>query len=79
MLTGAGRVTRNAETLEAEHVTVHGLDIRYCVLPGNSDRLPLLICNGIGQSLDTVEALVTIFSKRDVILYDGPDAGRPWG
>lgn len=66
----------NARTLEAEHVTVQGLEIRYSVFPGNSERPPLLICNGIGQSLETLETLATSFPKRDVILYDAPGAGR---
>lgn len=62
--------------MEIDHATVDRLDIRYSVLPGNSDRLPLLICNGIGQSLETLETLARSFPKRDVILYDAPGAGR---
>jgi len=62
--------------LNIEHATVDGLDIRYCVFPGKSGRTPLLICNGIGQSLETLESLARCFPDRDVILYDAPGAGR---
>ena len=61
--------------LAIDQVNIEGLSIRYGVVAGGRDGPPVLICNGIGQSLETLEPLVAALPNREIILYDAPGAG----
>ena len=61
-----------------------GLRIRYAQRKGRGDSLPLLMFNGVGQSLEVLGPLVDVLPDRTVIAFDVPGAGlsdipsRPW-
>ena len=67
--------------MNIDYTTLNGLKIRYAVSPGTDglgadDNPPLLVCNGIGQSVETLESFADALPDRTVILYDAPSAGR---
>lgn len=61
--------------MEIDYTHVCGSRIRYGISPGGEQHPPLLICNGIGQSIETLETLASALGDRTVILYDAPGAG----
>lgn len=69
--------------MQPQITEIRGLRIRYAVVTGEQKKkaFPLLICGGIGQSIETLERLSKALTCRDVILYDAPGAGEseaPW-
>lgn len=57
-------------------VRVLGHDVRVAVSPGTEDRLPLLLCNGIGASLELLEPFVDALDPAlTVIRFDVPGVG----
>jgi poly(3-hydroxyalkanoate) depolymerase len=52
-----------------------GMRIRYGVRPGKAGGIPLLIFNGIGQSVEVLEPLIQAMGDIEVITYDVPGAG----
>lgn len=57
-------------------VTVLGHDVRVSVRPGSLPGTPLLLCNGIGASLDLLEPFVDALDPRiEVVSFDVPGAG----
>ena len=56
------------------HANICGMRIRYRVSPRDETKPPLLICNGIGQSLDELKPLVSPLS-RQVITFDTAGTG----
>ena len=54
-----------------------GLRIRYTQRKGRGDSLPLLMFNGVGQSLEVLGPLVDVLPDRTVIAFDVPGAGLP--
>ncbi|KRA38716.1 MULTISPECIES: poly(3-hydroxyalkanoate) depolymerase [unclassified Nocardioides] len=58
------------------HVTVLGHSIRVSVRPGSEPGPPLLLCNGIGASLDLLQPFVDALDPRiEVIRFDVPGVG----
>lgn len=69
--TGSGR-PRITETLIAAGRTLY-VDHR----PGAADRVPLLLCSGIGTSLTLFDALAArLDPERPLVLFDAPGIGR---
>ncbi|MBP6994525.1 MAG: poly(3-hydroxyalkanoate) depolymerase [Phycicoccus sp.] len=57
-------------------VRVWGLDIRVNIRPGTEPGLPLLVCNGIGASLELLQPFVdTVDPRIEVIRFDIPGVG----
>jgi poly(3-hydroxyalkanoate) depolymerase len=60
----------------AQLLTVRGRTLRVAVRPGEPGRTPLLICNGIGASLDLLQPFVDALDPRlTVIRFDLPGIG----
>ncbi len=57
-------------------VTVLGHEVRASVRPGTGSGPPLVICNGLGASLDLLEPFVDAVDPRiEVVTFDVPGAG----
>jgi poly(3-hydroxyalkanoate) depolymerase len=57
-------------------VTVLGHKVRVSVRPGSAPGPPLVVCNGIGASLDLLERFVDAVDPRiEVVSFDVPGAG----
>jgi poly(3-hydroxyoctanoate) depolymerase len=52
-----------------------GMSIRYGVRPGNDNGVPLIIFNGVGQSIEVLEPLIEALGGVEVIAYDVPGTG----
>jgi len=58
-------------------VRVLGHDVRVAVRPGSAPGPPLVLCNGIGASLDLLQPFVDQVDPRiEVIRFDVPGVGR---
>lgn len=61
---------------ELHRVRVHGHDVRVSVRPGDGSGPPLVLCNGIGASLDLLQPFVDRLDARiEVIRFDVPGVG----
>lgn len=61
---------------ELRRVRVLGHDVRVSVRPGTGDGPPLVLCNGIGASLDLLQPFVDRLDPRiEVIRFDVPGVG----
>ena len=57
-------------------ITVSGQDIRVCVRAGSGAGLPLVLCNGIGASLDLLKPFVDALDPSiEVVSLDMPGVG----
>jgi poly(3-hydroxyalkanoate) depolymerase len=57
-------------------VTVRGHTLRVSVRPGTEPGPPLVLCNGIGASLDLLEPFIDVLDPRiEVVRFDVPGAG----
>ena len=56
--------------------TVEGTTVRYLVKEAMSDAPPLLICNGLGQSIEILFPLIKELGGRTVICCDMPGVGQ---
>jgi len=63
-------------SIRLRRVTVLGHEVRVSVRPGSAPGPPLVICNGIGASLDLLEPFVDALDPRiEVVTFDVPGAG----
>ncbi len=63
-------------TTGLRNLTVLGHDVRVAVRPGTDDGPPLLLCNGIGASLDLLQPFVDALDERiTVVRFDVPGVG----
>lgn len=69
-MTQAGKNSIDTAWFEYE-----SLRIRYGIRPGKKKLTPLLIFNGIGQSLDVLQPLIDALPDMEVIVYDVPGTG----
>jgi poly(3-hydroxyalkanoate) depolymerase len=75
---------RTARTkAEVRSIAVAGRQLRVAVRHGDGTRVPLLLCNGIGASLDLLQPFVDALEPSlDVIRFDVPGVGGsplpPW-
>lgn len=56
--------------------TVESSKTRYLVKSADTEARPLLICNGLGQSIEILFPLMEQFKDRTVICFDVPGVGR---
>ncbi len=56
--------------------TVRGTDVRYLIRKAETDEAPLLICNGLGQSIEILLPLIEVITDRTIITFDMPGTGR---
>ena len=62
--------------MELRRLTVLGHEIRAAVRPGTEPGPPLLLCNGIGASLDLLQPFVDALNPRiGVVRFDVPGVG----
>jgi poly(3-hydroxyalkanoate) depolymerase len=64
-----------SEAIEFGWYTFEGLKIRYGIRRGAAGGLPLLIFNGVGQSIEVLEPLIDALEGVEVITYDVPGSG----
>ncbi|HEY3015204.1 MAG TPA: poly(3-hydroxyalkanoate) depolymerase [Nocardioides sp.] len=58
------------------HLTVLGHEVRVSVRPGTEPGPPLVLCNGIGASLDLLDPFVAVLDPRiEVVSFDVPGVG----
>jgi poly(3-hydroxyalkanoate) depolymerase len=67
---------RSARAGQMRTVTVRGRTLRVAVRRGNLESPPLLLCNGIGASLELLQPFVDALDpRREVIRFDMPGVG----
>jgi poly(3-hydroxyalkanoate) depolymerase len=73
---GSGHALAASRPGGTQLLTVRGRTLRVAVRPGEPGRTPLLICNGIGASLDLLQPFVDALDPRlPVIRFDLPGIG----
>ena len=73
---GRGWTGRTASSGHMRTVTVRGRTVRVAVRPGTADWAPLLLCNGIGASLELLQPFVDALDpRREVVRFDMPGVG----
>jgi poly(3-hydroxyalkanoate) depolymerase len=61
---------------QLRRITVSGRDTRVCVRPGTVAGVPLVLCNGIGASLDLLQPFIDALDPRvEVVSFDVPGVG----
>ena len=60
-------------------VKVFGKSIRVAVWPGDEEKTPLLLLNGIGASLELLVPFADALPGREIIAFDVPGAGESEG
>jgi len=69
-------IRKRAAEAEMRSIVVAGQPLRVAVRHGQGRRVPLLLCNGIGASLDLLQPFVDALDPSlDVIRFDVPGAG----
>jgi poly(3-hydroxyalkanoate) depolymerase len=72
-------MSMTAERERIRNLTVRGVRVRVCVRPARGaflDEPPVLLCNGIGVSLEVLQPLVdALHPDRGVIRFDVPGVG----
>jgi poly(3-hydroxyoctanoate) depolymerase len=61
--------------LQIRSVEVNAQRLRIAVGPGSGEGRPLLLCNGIGASLEMVEPLIAALDGVEAIAFDAPGVG----
>jgi poly(3-hydroxyalkanoate) depolymerase len=62
-------------TLQIRAIDVGAQRLRIGVRPGSGEGPPLLLCNGIGASIEVVEPLVAALDGVETIAFDAPGVG----
>jgi poly(3-hydroxyalkanoate) depolymerase len=63
-------------TSQLRHVRVLGQEVRVAVRPGTDSGPPLVLCNGIGASLDLLEPFISELPPEiEVVSFDVPGVG----
>lgn len=71
-----GRPQRSAVGGQMRTLTVRGRSLRVAVRAGSPQRSPLLLCNGIGASLELLQPFVDALDpRREVVRFDMPGVG----
>ena len=68
-------VSKSKDWIDYDWFEHEGLRVRYGVRSGNSDSVPLLIFNGVGQSIEVLQPLIEALDGIEVIAYDVPGTG----
>jgi poly(3-hydroxyalkanoate) depolymerase len=67
--------TSKEKEIETDWFVFRSLRIRYGIRSGHRNTTPLVIFNGVGQSIEVLEPLITALPGIEVIVYDVPGAG----
>ena len=65
----------SSASLEMDWFEYKGLQIRYAVREGTPGALPLIMFNGIGQSLEILQPIIDCLAGVPIITFDVPGAG----
>ena len=72
-----------AKKLDFQQIKVGGLSLRVAISPGKAGeaessrrRLPLLLINGLGASVELLAPFIEEMSERELILFDAPGVGK---
>ncbi len=55
---------------------IDGTEVRYLIREGDASAAPLLICNGLGQSIEILLPLIEELPDRTIVAFDAPGIGR---
>ncbi len=75
---------KQAYDIEFDYLEYRGLSVRYARRCADSSHLPMLIFNGIGQSIEVMEPIIEEFDDREIVIFDVPGTGKsdtpalPW-
>lgn len=61
--------------MQFDHFNYNGLSVRYAARQTRNKRTPLLLFNGIGQSIEVLEPLIAALRGIPVVTMDVPGAG----
>jgi poly(3-hydroxyalkanoate) depolymerase len=61
--------------MKTQMMRVRGQDLRVGVKPGATDRLPLLLFNGIGASVELAEPFLSEMGDMGTVIFDIPGVG----
>lgn len=61
--------------MDIRNLTIDGQGLRIGIRPGAARLPPLLVCNGIGASLELIEPFVSALPDREVVAFDVPGSG----
>src|SRR3954471_8938903 len=67
--------TRKKHGMQINHAHINGHHIRYGVRPGDPDRMPLLILNGLGANIELAKPFVDALSGPSIVIFDIPGVG----
>src|SRR5215475_711801 len=63
------------QTLQVRTIDVGTQRLRIAIRPGRGEKPPLLLCNGIGASIELVEPLLNALDGVETITFDAPGVG----
>src|SRR5215475_7132676 len=63
------------QTLQVRTIDVGTQRLRIAIRPGRGEKPPLLLCNGIGASIELVEPLLNALDGVETIAFDAPGVG----
>src|SRR5437899_250759 len=66
---------RRRHRMQIDHACIHGHRIRYGVRPGDPERLPLLILNGLGANIELAEPFIDALTGPSIAIFDVPGVG----
>ena len=66
---------KNGNWIDIDWYNFRGMQIRYGVRRGKAGGTPLIIFNGVGQSIEVLEPLIEALDGVEVIVYDVPGTG----
>ncbi len=76
--------TKKAPAIEYHSFDYQGLSIRFAVRRGKPDKMPLLLFNGVGQSIEVLIPVIDAMKDQEIIVIDVPGTGKsdtpllPW-
>lgn len=69
-------IKKNVSRQNFQAIEVNGIQVRYLLAPTDSAEPPLLLCNGLGQSIEVMLPLMRELTGRTLIALDIPGTGR---
>lgn len=69
-------MSSDAQGFTFHTITVDGILLRYMRRESSDDQPPLLVCNGLGQSLEVLLPILGEISGRTIVGFDMPGVGR---
>ena len=61
--------------MRIDYAHVHGHRIRYAMRPGERERVPLLILNGLGASIELAQPFIDALAGPTIAIFDVPGVG----